>query len=133
MTRLRPLPLLLLPLLLLAGSAAALEFAPGSDCAAYCLDDKDGDQFDKADSTTNSTDIICEDRDFSTTSAGIKFKNCQECLQSSEHVNGTESDMHWFMCKLANKPPTTRRTVHSDWNGLAAPAQPAQIVGETQN
>lgn len=106
MTRLRhsaPLALLF-SLLLSSSSVLALEVAPGSDCAAYCLDDSDGNSNDPKDSNTNSTDIVCHDGDYSSESRGIKFKNCQECLQKSEHVNGTESDLHWFMCKCLPQP-----------------------------
>lgn len=101
MTRLRQSAslALLLSLFLTQHSASALEVSPGSDCAAYCLDDSDGNSFDADDSNTNTTDIVCHDQDYSTKSRGIKFKNCQECLQKSEHVNGTESDVHWYMCK----------------------------------
>lgn len=109
MTRLRhaaPLALLISLCLLRTSSVLALEVTPGSDCAAYCLDDSEGDSFDADESNTNTTDIVCEDIDFTTKSRGIKFKNCQECLQKSSHVNGTETDMHWFLCKSCiNRQP----------------------------
>jgi hypothetical protein len=58
------------------------------------------DSFDPASSSTNTTDIVCHDLEFSTKDEGVKFKSCLECLQKSEKVNGTESDMHWYLYNL---------------------------------
>jgi hypothetical protein len=102
MTRLRQTAqlALLFSLFLSSTTVTALEVTPGSDCATYCLDDTDGSGLDPDDSNTNTTDIVCHDQDFSTKARGIKFKNCQECLAKSEHVNGTESDTFWFLYNL---------------------------------
>ena len=85
--------------LALAQVLSALEVTPGSSCATFCLDFDNGDGFDPAASTTNTSDITCKDAGFSSSDSGIKFKNCLECLQKSEKVNGTESDLKWFICK----------------------------------
>ncbi|KAH7318581.1 hypothetical protein B0I35DRAFT_479072 [Stachybotrys elegans] len=86
--------------LLLVHTAAALEVTPGSSCASFCLDRVTGDSFNPAASSTGSSDITCSDLDFSQEEAGIKFQNCLECLQTSEKVNGTESDLHWYLYNL---------------------------------
>ncbi|KAK0383357.1 hypothetical protein NLU13_9270 [Sarocladium strictum] len=91
---------LLVSLLLAPAAVRALQFTPGSECAAYCLDGSDGNSFTAKDSNTNTTDIVCHDTDYSTKSRGIKFKNCEECLSKSDHVNGTESDTYWFLYNL---------------------------------
>ncbi|KAH7166086.1 hypothetical protein EDB81DRAFT_781287 [Dactylonectria macrodidyma] len=84
----------------LLGSVLALEVTPGSSCATFCLDEVSGNGFDPAASTTNTSDIMCKDTDFSKKAVGIKFQNCLECLQKSEKTNGTESDLHWYLYNL---------------------------------
>ncbi|KAH7152345.1 hypothetical protein B0J13DRAFT_548166 [Dactylonectria estremocensis] len=87
-------------LVFLLGSVLALEVTPGSSCATFCLDEVSGSGFDPAASTTNTSDIMCKDTDFSKKAVGIKFQNCLECLQKSEKTNGTESDLHWYLYNL---------------------------------
>ncbi|KAK7421818.1 hypothetical protein QQX98_002034 [Neonectria punicea] len=94
------LPSLVLLLVLLLRTVLALEVTPGSSCATFCLDENDGSGFDPKASTTNTSDIICKDTDFSKKAAGIKFQSCLECLQKSEKSNGTESDLHWYLYNL---------------------------------
>lgn len=95
-----PISLALL-LAFLIGTVLALEVTPGSSCATFCLDEVSGNGFDPKASTTNTSDITCKDSDFSKQAVGIKFQNCLECLQKSEKTNGTESDLHWYLCKLS--------------------------------
>ena len=88
-------------LLLLLGLVGALQVTPGSSCATFCLDHERTNAFDHRFSTTNSSDIACEDLDFSTEEKGIKFKACLECLAKSKKVDEEEeeSDLHWYLCK----------------------------------
>ncbi|KAH8664185.1 hypothetical protein BX600DRAFT_512247 [Xylariales sp. PMI_506] len=82
----------------LSALSLALQVSPNSTCAALCLDNPaNGNPLDPAASTTNSSDITCVDSDYSTTSTGIKFKNCIDCLQDSTDVSGEENDIHWFL------------------------------------
>lgn len=81
--------------------SAALQVAPGSPCASACLDRSDGDARDPNASSTTVADIVCDDQDFTSTVKGLKFKECTECLQSSRHVNGSEADLYWYLCKDA--------------------------------
>lgn len=78
----------------------ALQVTPGSSCANICLDNPESDPLSPASSTTSVTDITCNDDDYQSSSKGIKFKNCMECLQESASVNDAENDMLWFLCKL---------------------------------
>ncbi|GJN85945.1 hypothetical protein PLIIFM63780_009521 [Purpureocillium lilacinum] len=78
----------------------ALQVTPGSHCATYCLDSPGGNPFKASDSTTNTTDISCRDRDYSTTDKGIKFKTCLDCLQNSSKVDKDESDLKWYIYNL---------------------------------
>ncbi|KAH6987509.1 hypothetical protein BKA56DRAFT_728389 [Ilyonectria sp. MPI-CAGE-AT-0026] len=94
-----PISLALL-LAFLLGTVLALEVTPGSSCATFCLDEVSGNGFDPKASTTNTSDITCKDSDFSKQAVGIKFQNCLQCLQKSEKVNGTESDLHWYLYNL---------------------------------
>lgn len=99
----RPRLILTLALFQLASLVWSLEVAPGSSCATFCLDDGETDAFNAAASTTNTSDITCQDIDFSTKEKGIKFKNCVDCLAKSKKVSDDESDLHWYLCK-----PNTR-------------------------
>lgn len=103
---------LALVLVACAGLVSALEVAPGSSCATFCLDDGETDAFDSSASSTNSSDITCRDIDFSTKDKGIKYKNCLECLSKSEKVHEEESDVHWYLCKsiLARLPRAAKLT-----------------------
>ncbi|KAI2641509.1 hypothetical protein GGS26DRAFT_585900 [Hypomontagnella submonticulosa] len=88
---------ILLCLLSLQQKTAALKVTPGSTCAAVCLDDSNGDP---SGSSTNSTDIVCDDQEYSTTANGIRFKNCVECLQESHAMTDEENDIFWYLYNL---------------------------------
>ncbi|KAF7561285.1 hypothetical protein G7046_g2841 [Stylonectria norvegica] len=84
----------------LAHTVRALQVTPGSSCATFCSDYDNADAFNPDSSTTNTSDITCKDIGFTTTDTGIKFKSCLDCLQKSEKVNGTESDLKWYLYNL---------------------------------
>ncbi|SPN97652.1 uncharacterized protein DNG_01165 [Cephalotrichum gorgonifer] len=81
-------------------SALGIQVTPGSPCAAICMDEEDGDPFSPDSSTTNATDIVCQDSLYKNSAEGIKFKSCLECLQKSDKTNGTESDINWLLYNL---------------------------------
>ncbi|KFA49448.1 hypothetical protein S40293_05753 [Stachybotrys chartarum IBT 40293] len=95
-----PIYAVLLSTVLLAGTGLGLEVTPGSSCATFCLDEGMDNGFDSASSSTNTSDVTCRDVDFASGEVGIKFQSCLECLQKSDKVNGTESDLHWFLYNL---------------------------------
>lgn len=86
--------------LLLSGTTA-IQVTPGSPCTSVCLDSPDSDSARAAASTTNSSDIVCDDVDYFSSSTGQKFKDCITCLQPSNAVSGEEDDVSWFLCKLS--------------------------------
>lgn len=94
------LPLSLI-LFLLLSSTTAIQVTPGSRCASVCLDSRNGDATRAAASTTNSSDIVCNDVDYFSSSTGQKFKDCITCLQTSNALSGEENDVSWFLCKLS--------------------------------
>ena len=49
-------------------SVRGLLFTPGSECQTYCSDGSGSDA-----ARTNTSDIVCEDKDFSNSGKGIKF------------------------------------------------------------
>ncbi|KAI1776293.1 hypothetical protein F4818DRAFT_375886 [Hypoxylon cercidicola] len=94
------LTLILFCLLFFRRETAALQVTPGSTCAAICLDAPEGDVRDPAASSTNSSDIVCNDEEYTTTASGIRFKSCVECLQESHAVSGEENDISWYLYNL---------------------------------
>ncbi|RYP40936.1 hypothetical protein DL769_011692 [Monosporascus sp. CRB-8-3] len=78
-------------------TVSCLQVTPNSECAALCLDQPNGNVEDSTASSTNSSDIVCRDGDYSSKPTGIKFKNCLNCLQESTAVSGDESDVLWFL------------------------------------
>lgn len=98
--------------LLLRAFVTALQVTPGSTCASICLDNPESDPLQPTSSTTTVGDITCNDGDYESTSKGIKFKNCVECLQQSTAINGTENDISWFLCKT--KAPLTVQSMIAD-------------------
>jgi hypothetical protein len=76
----------------------ALQVTPGSPCADFCIDEKTLDQSDPKSSNTDGDDIVCNDFEFSSDNAGKKFQRCMTCLQGSDFVKGSESDLDWFLC-----------------------------------
>lgn len=96
-------PIFFFSFLLLLGSlrpAFCLEVTPGSSCASICMDEEGGDPFSPDSSSTNATDIVCQDSKFANDAVGIKYKSCLECLQKSQKTNGTESDISWLLYNL---------------------------------
>lgn len=89
---------------LIARSVVALQVAPNSPCSSFCIDSKDLDLSDPNSSNTLNGDITCYDKDYSSSSAGLKFQRCMSCLQDSAFSQGSESDQAWFLCKLNPDP-----------------------------
>ncbi|PHH87838.1 hypothetical protein CDD83_8325 [Cordyceps sp. RAO-2017] len=87
-------------LLAVCRAAAALEVAPGSRCAARCLDAASGDRLEASASTTRDADVSCRDADYFTTDRGVKFRQCLDCLQTSSQAAEGESDRGWYIYNL---------------------------------
>ena len=92
-------------LLLFLQSIAALEVAPNSQCAPQCIDDPNANLSDPVASSTQPTDVICEDWElngYNSTSRGRKWNQCVTCESTSNShgaTRGDESDTYWFLCK----------------------------------
>ncbi|KAL2197309.1 hypothetical protein P885DRAFT_34860 [Corynascus similis CBS 632.67] len=89
----------LFALVLVSQLATALQVTPNSPCSSVCQDSRDLDRSDPGSSTTKSSDITCEDADYSR-AAGRKFKKCMSCLETSTFSQGSESDTMWFLYNL---------------------------------
>jgi hypothetical protein len=84
---------------LLLQSAVCLKVTPGSPCWSICTNPEAQSRVDSVTSTTDISEIVCHGEQFSTSRTGERYKNCLECLENSSNVNGTESDIHSYMCK----------------------------------
>lgn len=80
--------------------ASALQVTPGSSCSAVCLNDTESDAWDPESSSTDISEITCHDEEYDSTSTGIKYRNCLDCLQKSNATQEAESDAEWFLCKI---------------------------------
>lgn len=82
----------LLPLglvLLVSSGTHALRVTPGSSCSDVC----------QGTTATSSSDIVCADVDYYALSSGDTFKDCIQCLQTSNATSDSENDVSWFLCK----------------------------------
>ncbi|CAF3444059.1 unnamed protein product [Fusarium graminearum] len=82
---------------LLLPTALALQVTPDSDCAALCSDGSNSTFDDASATNTNSSDIVCQDDEYTKSGKGIRFKNCLNCLQNSPDTWKEESDVFWFL------------------------------------
>lgn len=81
----------LLRVLVFSTASGAFQVSPSSPCSSQCTTD--------GAVNTDTSEIVCSDADFSTTSSGLKFRDCIQCLQTSRYSLGNESDVDWFFCK----------------------------------
>lgn len=71
-----------------------LKTTAGSPCASVCNRDA---------TNTTSSEIVCLDRQYNSTTKGTHFQQCVDCqLRSTYHdtISG-ESDVTWGLCMLA--------------------------------
>ncbi|KAJ4249480.1 hypothetical protein NW762_012337 [Fusarium torreyae] len=85
---------------LLLPATLALRVTPNSECEALCSDGSNSTLSDASAPTTNSSDIVCQDSEYTTSGDGIRFKNCLNCLQKSEATYEGESDVHSFLYNI---------------------------------
>ncbi|KAM6522428.1 hypothetical protein FALCPG4_012088 [Fusarium falciforme] len=96
----QPASLTMLLPLLFSALALALQVAPNSPCAHFCLDSADLDRSDPRSSNTNGDDIVCNDVDFKNKPAGQKYQRCLACLQDSTFKRDDENDLDWFLYNM---------------------------------
>lgn len=78
----------------LVKSARAIEVVTGSQCFGSC-----------GGGSTSTTDLVCNDEDYTGTQYGQKMAGCLSCESTSLAVNasmpfGGTTDEYWFMCWL---------------------------------
>ncbi|KAF5659175.1 exo-alpha-sialidase neuraminidase [Fusarium heterosporum] len=112
-------------LALVLPSVLALQVTPDSECAALCSDGSNSTLNDANTITTNSSDIVCGDEEYSETGNGIRFKNCLNCLQKSDSTWKEQSDVFWFLynvryafdvCLYSYPDPVSSGTTNSPCN-----------------
>ncbi|RYP35719.1 hypothetical protein DL766_002372 [Monosporascus sp. MC13-8B] len=128
----------LLGLLVSKDSVSALEVTPGSACSAICLKDTESDPLDPESSNTDISEIACNDDEYASTSTGIKYRNCLDCLQRSNATQEAESDATWFLYNLRYSVdvcvygfPNASKRVSSpcDIDTACGPLKKAMVVG----
>ncbi|RYP76671.1 hypothetical protein DL771_001593 [Monosporascus sp. 5C6A] len=128
----------LLGLLVSNDRVSALEVTPGSSCSAICLKDTESDPLDPESSSTDISEITCNDDEYGSTSTGIKYKNCLDCLQRSNATQEAESDATWFLYNIRYSVdvcvygfPNASKRVSSpcDINTACGPLKKAMVAG----
>ncbi|RYP47714.1 hypothetical protein DL768_006250 [Monosporascus sp. mg162] len=131
----------LLGLLVSKHRVSALEVTPGSSCSAICLKDTESDPLDPESSNTDISEITCNDDEYGSTSTGIKYRNCLDCLQRSNATQGAESDATWFLYNLRYSVdvcvygfPNASKRVSSpcDINTACGPLKKAMVAGDLE-
>lgn len=99
----------LLSILLLTGSASAIEVVADSGCASSCIDSGSrGNVSDPRASSTQHDDLFCLDAHFNggseQTAKALEWQGCLSCEASSPSYapgihNDTENDVQMFLCK----------------------------------
>ncbi|RYP29116.1 hypothetical protein DL767_006886 [Monosporascus sp. MG133] len=129
----------LLSLLVSKDIVSALEVTPGSSCSAICLKDTESDPLDPESSNTDISEIPCNDDEYGSTSTGIKYRNCLDCLQRSNATQEAESDATWFLYNLRYSVdvcvygfPNASKRVSSpcDINTACGPLREAMVAGD---
>lgn len=85
--------LAVLGLLTLTTPIYALRTVGGSPCSDVC----------GVTTNTTSSEIVCLDQQYNTTTTGQNFQTCVTCLLSSEYQNTTigETDVDWGLCMFS--------------------------------
>ncbi|KAJ4375946.1 hypothetical protein N0V83_001225 [Neocucurbitaria cava] len=101
-SRSRPTTSGFLLLLVALSRSSALEVSPDSPCAPKCLDNPNGNVSDVDSSKTFNYNLACHDWEYmgdNSTQVGQKFKDCNNCLKSSEYIDtaSDERDVEWFL------------------------------------
>lgn len=81
---------------LLAGS---LRVAPDSPCSKFC-----GNSL----SSTAVDEMACDAGTLEGTTVGLVWEKCTQCLLTSDHVSGNQTDLQWLLCRH----PLFRSAVH---------------------
>ncbi|KAG7125983.1 hypothetical protein HYQ44_001023 [Verticillium longisporum] len=88
-----------LGLLSLASSVLSLYVTPESDCAALCLGSAN-ETISSTEASISASDIACRDAEYSSSSSGIRYRNCIDCLSKSQETDGEESDLQWMLYNM---------------------------------
>ncbi|KAG7134602.1 hypothetical protein HYQ46_009074 [Verticillium longisporum] len=88
-----------LGLLSLAASVLSLYVTPESDCAALCLGSAN-ETISSTEASISASDIACRDAEYSSSSSGIRYRNCIDCLSKSQETDGEESDLQWMLYNM---------------------------------
>lgn len=101
--------------------AATLSVTPGSQCGSAC-----GGAGDGSASATSTSDIVCMDDEYDITEEGRRFKECVDCLNNSQHVNGSANDLSSLLCTSPYlSPPTPNQKQKTPLSPLTAPSPSA--------
>jgi nitrous oxidase accessory protein NosD len=70
--------------------STAILVTRGSPCEAKC-----GNVLD----ATHNDDLVCNEGDYASTSAGAVFQGCTRCEMMSNFTAGGQTDLQWMACE----------------------------------
>ncbi|ESZ99422.1 hypothetical protein SBOR_0184 [Sclerotinia borealis F-4128] len=105
--------------------ALALMVTPDSPCMSLCSDGQNSDNID-------GSEIVCQNSDFITTTAGQKLKSCLSCLQLSTAAGNGQNDQHCFMYNIRYTLASCLYGFSNATDTIATPCSTSKACGPLQ-
>ncbi|RDW89545.1 hypothetical protein BP6252_01577 [Coleophoma cylindrospora] len=121
----------LLLLACLVAPSWQLQVPPHSGCASLCADSLTSDASNL--STTNGSQIVCNDADYSDTTEGGKFVQCLDCLQNSTYSSNGESDLQSFLYNIRYSFDSCNYGFDKTLTSLSTPCAMTEVCIPLQN
>lgn len=80
-------------------SSIAILVVQGSPCDQSC-----GNVL----SATHSNDLVCNETQYASTSAGVVFEACTRCELKSNYTADGQTDLQWMACEWLSPSPSSR-------------------------
>ncbi|KAJ8064547.1 hypothetical protein OCU04_006877 [Sclerotinia nivalis] len=110
---------------LLTNIGLALMVIPDSPCMSLCSNGQDSDSID-------GSEIVCQNNDFITTTAGQKLKSCLSCLQLSTAAGNDQNDQHCFIYNIRYTFASCLYGFSNATDTIATPCSTSKACGPLQ-
>ncbi|KAF7875027.1 hypothetical protein EAF04_002199 [Stromatinia cepivora] len=110
---------------LVTNIALALMVTPDSPCMSLCSDGQGSDSID-------GSEIVCQNNDFITITAGQKLNSCLSCLQLSTAAGDDQNDQHCFIYNIRYTLASCLYGFSNATNTIATPCSTSKACGPLQ-